>query len=93
MKCSVSWCSDQGDPYFGYRCTEHTLEWLGTLSPAARDEALGPPMGFPKVLRTRGAGSSGKFIFLERDNGDEDVSGLREGLREQVAIEAQAEVR
>jgi hypothetical protein len=50
-------------------------------------------MGFPKVLRTQEAGRSGKFIFLERDNGDEDVSGLREGLREQVAVEAQAEVQ
>ena len=93
MKCIVTWCSDQGDPYFGGRCTEHALEWLATLSPAARDKALGPPMGFPKVLRTQDAGSSGKFIFLERDNGDENMSGLWEGVREPVVVEGSGEVR
>jgi hypothetical protein len=65
MKCSVTWCSDKGDPYFGGRCTEHALEWLATLSPADRDKALGPTIGFPKVLRPQDADRSGKFIFLE----------------------------
>ena len=92
MKCVVDWCQAEGDPYFGCRCTDHTLEWLGTLSPAARDEALGPPMDFPKVVRelqdSRGFGN----IFSDGGNGEAGVPGLREGVREQVAVEGPGEV-
>jgi len=94
MKCVVDWCQTEGDPYFGCRCTDHTLEWLGTLTPSARDEALGPPMDFPKVLREAHAVRGfGKLIFSEDVNGEAGMSGLREGVREQVAVEGPGEVR
>lgn len=92
MKCVVDWCQAEGDPYFGCRCTDHTLEWLGTLSPTARDEALGPPMDFPKVIREiQDVGGFGN-IFSEGGNGEAGVSGLWEGVREQVEVKGPGEV-
>jgi hypothetical protein len=92
MKCMIDWCQEESDPYFESRCPDHFREWLATLSPSEKARALGPELGLPEIVHDlQAAEVSGKFIFLERPNGD--VSQMCQGLSAQVPVQGQGKTR
>lgn len=84
MKCTVEWCPEVSEAEFRGMCPDHFREWLATLKPQEKSEALGPLLDFPHVLSASGeAELSGKFIFYDRGNGVPEVS---QDFRPQVAV-------
>ena len=81
----VVWCSEESESCFDGRCPDHFREWLATLGPVEKSRALGPTLGLPQVVTDlQAAEDSGKFIFLERCNGD--VSQVRQGFSASVPV-------
>jgi hypothetical protein len=76
-RCVIKHCSGQAEPFFENRCPEHSREWLATMDPEERKQALGPILGLPRIQPpSQGAKLSG-IIFLEDNN---DLPKMRKNI-------------
>ena len=66
VKCIVKGCSVRPEAFFGNRCPDHAREWLDTLTPDQKREALGPTLGLPRFQEYPPPPELiGKIIFLD----------------------------